>query len=1450
MASALQRLFRKRAKARQQEAQKKEANARHSDALEDAFSSSPGGGLNRPSPADRSSSPASSLYSAPLTPHSTRTASTDFVHHKSHVPLSPALTVSSLASLRSPDSSSTQAMTAPFSGWLSGPSRPRAHSFDALSSFSGQSGLSKQPGSIHDEFGRMSLQESRADETMYSFTHASDNEEEDDFDVNPVYTALSETPVHQQDWRAARLVLLPPASLLREMSVPVDSEPAWTALHALKPSPVYRGQYVNVRSSDQTSQRTTRKRPVEDLDRRDAKDETSSAQEAPNVHFPTLSSARSEWDECQLTATLEEDRRVSVCLHRPDRPAIQCVARVVSEVSVYRTQAVSEGPDEKRAGASSPGAPTSPHGFEVLSRPVQPCAAKLKGKQEKIRVRVLLLDGLIAPRYLDACDAGEAAASPIVDETMQDASSSAPMSRAPSSAASIVFPSAEPQSPTDLSRAPSMGRSVSMRSASTLLQERIQAVLPEQPNLACDLLVLKNPPMDLPETLRNALSTAFAEIQRNADSFRSAYVLVRGFEQYDATRIRRGVVLPAVRLLDGPTASLGSALRHRLALACENVAFGTLHSRLYPAVRATQRVEDEALDALLHTYAKSGKPAAVSLGVTVSSLRTRPARLDPAVRILESIGTANEEADRLMRLDASTLQSLAQGSSQREGDWSGCTQSSQRVRTPLDILATLVSILKAIGDSVTTAARTSSHSSLGSMLDSHESRPLGADELLPIVATVIVRARPAAFGSALLYARTFGIDNSTNAETSWALTTFEAVLEWLRADPLRLKSGPRGPNEVGPAPPTSLDGQKIGMSLSRRAGASDAEVPQLDDLARSRRTSLPSDVLLMARSNSAMMRSTSSFSERDTASRPTSPEDEPTGNDGFKMPGRPASATFSQSLSRHHSRVKRPQSVLGVLGEDTAFAGCGAHDSAEPDSHLAPSDSAPIPSHPNLHIRPQIVTRRRPTASAASTSSGRAERASALERSAVIGASFSDMPVRVVGSEASLSSPTSSGMTRGGSEDLTAMANHGHVRPDGGRRKSMDSWSALSMFYRAPSEERSRPESAAQHAEDQIRKASVRSFSPAASSVSEEGDVWKAPPSQSGTWLPTWSDFSTSGRKRASFSAGTLGATMQSTSPPASAVSTDGISPSGTFSTLPRSNSGSGFAALCGESPRSISSARFTDTATAATGPVVPTLQAWPHRYSAIKRTASSISAQTQVVPDQSTASICDSGSEASSLKSTRGSQDVRAFETSALERRRRLSRLMSPSLSASASPAMQPSLAVDFSASGDFTPARPSAEERMPVSNTHAPAPEFAAFRAALAASFGSRSPPSSSSSAQGETVDRHSRRRVSFSDSTTPGSSGRLHAAIASDASSSHSQRDSYFPQLRIHVPSPVQELADPISSATISNGAHSGESLSPPAATSRGSRQTEAVRQGADHTQLATPVLPAPRALSASR
>jgi hypothetical protein len=515
----------------------------------------------------------------------------------------------------------------------------------------------------------------------------------------------------------AKLVLMP-SKKQNVGQEEVESED-YLALHTLLPSNLFKDQYVSVRSTLEKS-----------------------ATGEPN-----------DWSGMVVTATLKsESRSVQILLSRPAGSAgedvyLEHTARVLGETTIYRS--TTSTTDASNTGYSS----------KARKRTAMPPSRK-----ERVRIRVLTIDRLVVPGDLLSHRASTTA------EGLSKKTSRMTLEREkddiedPSTGA-VAFPSTSPQKSID----------------STSSNEKRLDSIPLRRQFLADLAFLMDPPKEL-NNLRSPLREALDTLVRASDEFTNAYVYVSGFDAYNVSRIRRGILSRAWQAfesykdafdngneahhLESPATSLGQEGRARLLLLLENVVMGHCHGKIYSSIRMVYRDADEEVDNVVCTYQEL-QVSLDDLKVNLSAICRKPSALDKAIFIMKHLGDADEDMEHLLDgANANVLRSIA-----KQGDLSSDAESvssrldylpernRSRIRTPLDVLDVLHATLEEIGMAIAKAQKhvTEKRGSIrGSM---------GTDELLPILAYVIIRAGPMKLVSLLYYTRHFGLSDAISSQS-------------------------------------------------------------------------------------------------------------------------------------------------------------------------------------------------------------------------------------------------------------------------------------------------------------------------------------------------------------------------------------------------------------------------------------------------------------------------------------------------------------------------------------------------------------------------------------------------------------------------------------------------------------------------------------------------------------
>lgn len=787
------------------------------------------------------------------------------------------------------------------------------------------------------------------------------SDDEDDISKNVLFSALWQRADIDHIVRQSKLIFVPSAEALQTIGDhQVLQSSAYLALHACIPSELFKDRYVSVS-----------RQPLR---------ATSSSDSAGAL---------------SLTATLQPERRsVLIVLTRPAEPRVRPLRyeqtlRVESETTVFQTVATSRA-----------------------------------GKKERIRVRVLVLRGMVIQPSL----------------FHRGLSPGPPTAHAAVPATTGIAPHPDVELPSSISFPPkdALGTPTASPSRAPMLAREDSASksdnIPITRRFLADLAFILDPGDDFID-LRPAMLASLDTLRRAASNFTTAYVYVPGFDTYNVSRIRRGILAKAwqsfeqVRQASGVVSSVdlsrlfGHQGKARLLLLLENVVMGYCHGKVYSSIASTMREADDAFDSILATYHDS-RVSLEDFDISAVTSRSKSSQLTLAEKRLLLLGDPDEDLEdvvqepNIQQIKAIALP-LPFDCSERQDAFMDRDEKSPKgrdrsIRTPLDALDVMWHTLNAISQPGLNPGGSSG-------LQTKSANMLSTDDLLPLLAYVLVKTAPRKLVSLLYYTRLFGISDATSGEHNWALTTFDSTIKYLRSDPLKLC---RDFSPYGMAPtPGTMSVRSIASSvrslspqtsppLVREATASSSS--QTQGL-RSRYASLPSAAILAT----SVEDPRASFDSLNSQDKVSSAHDHHCNHDvvarhaSFKIPGMPASATTAPRLGMREGSIS-PEKEDGTMTRSLSSS-----------SHTRVTSMTS-----DIKIRPQIVVR---------NAGGR--RSTVLARSGTFNRTRSDEDAF---SSSNLSSPE---RPLGG----TSMA-HSAAPPEPPRevyetrRKSLDSWSTMNLF--------------------------------------------------------------------------------------------------------------------------------------------------------------------------------------------------------------------------------------------------------------------------------------------------------------------------------------------------------------------------------------------------------------------
>ncbi|CAO1635249.1 unnamed protein product [Parajaminaea phylloscopi] len=751
--------------------------------------------------------------------------------------------------------------------------------------------------------------------------------EDDEPTDSPIYQRIIQLDGIQSQ---ATLVLLPSRATIHGPALTaLLSDDIWVSRHAFEPSKLFTDRYVSIKAQ--------RPREAEAGFCRDYSLE---------VTFPSQGLAE------------------IACKRDPAEPPSHRRLKVIVETTVYMSSKAS--PPTSRASVD----------FEVLSRP---------NKAPTRKITVMIVAGPVVPPdpalYTHGSSFGpESPGDAATAQATEDTFSTASVAR--SSPAKRNWQQEHTSGACPASSGHSFRDGAARFVVSPPPEDGSRDALSDfalRRDFHADLLLLLCPPEAL-RSLKSRFTAALDVLANECREFLNTFVLVPQYEGHYQRRLREGILTKAWAAFEYMAAAaedevnLSPQDKRNLHLVLENVMMGFVHAKVWPALVDIAPAHDE--DLRLHSIIASYRNARIrltDLGASHPHLVRRPARLDSAIRRLSiwrrTRPSSKPNSDALLLPDYVTMAcdtelhpglshllrtcgarapgrpeyddldldldaTFAPGCATPESTQQYLSDPSQ---TPLDILHILRTTVDAI---MSAATRLSSISLVGSPMSSSSSLhspllgvqgalstsslALATDELVLVLAFVIVKAAPARLLSRLKYARLLAVSENLSPEHEWALVTFEAVTEWLLSDPLKLQIaqpvGRADEEEASQRANSTLSCSRTSSHRRRCACDSDTGSTQafeLDSRAttgeRMRRLSLPATAILAGSRDSFAPVSTlddDHMSRQDSISSTASQSTQ--GKPGYSQPSsaQPSALTSSNRSPTHKGElVIRPQIV-------------------------------------------------------------------------------------------------------------------------------------------------------------------------------------------------------------------------------------------------------------------------------------------------------------------------------------------------------------------------------------------------------------------------------------------------------------------------------------------------------------------------------------------------------------
>lgn len=794
--------------------------------------------------------------------------------------------------------------------------------------------------------------------------------EDEDPTASIIYQKIMEHPVLSHD---VRLVILPSVKAMAfESSETLAFDPHWVALHAFRPSKLFKDVFVSCTAQD---------------------------------HSPTAK--QSLWQGVKVTAVFDPVGFVDLKFrHERNRAQWHKRLEISTETSVYRSAKRSRGEGGHPRTSSS----------DAFSRP------SVQSSSRKIEI-VVVKEGLLL-----SSEVSDREGAAIVHSGSQMGTTTKPTARDVDSPVSVQdFGQPRPPGSAILShldstatnaQVPWITSSPGHQSPQSLVEGSARFIVSpplddcyrgslsaDRASIWKDLLALVDPPVTL-QTFSAHLLSAHRTLIKLTKEFTATFVICPGFEDYNRRKLREGILNKAWNCFERDSIehqileAVSAETQRQIYLMLENAMFAYAHDHVYGsfASSSTLTAADARLSSILSAY-RQDRVDLHRLGATTAYLLRRPHKMDGSIQLMRSWSTSSQQV--FMKDTSSALhEMLSDPQSHAEvirrlalDDhfsyspanfplvWDADDESSALMDlrsfnkfafasavTPLDGLA----LLGATTDAVLAAAsRGLDPTFVGSPLSSSSSLQsrewssvkaeqsanslLTTDELIPLLAHIVIQAQPENLLTRLRYIRFFGISGHIRPEQEWALVMFEAVAEWLVSDPLKVES--HAGTALQHRRPVAARSASASRSLlsDQGHGKPDQDALVVDTRNepsgslqdRSRRLSLPAEMLLKS------------------PDRPTEGVNFARTRYNFNG-GTMSRSNTNQSTSSRSSNGSRQGTSLPLAQDQASKTGQSIIEQSLADGKRYSKD---------LTIRPQIVTRprvlRRPTAPMADWAAGR-----------------------------------------------------------------------------------------------------------------------------------------------------------------------------------------------------------------------------------------------------------------------------------------------------------------------------------------------------------------------------------------------------------------------------------------------------------------------------------------------
>ncbi|KAH9471484.1 hypothetical protein Pst134EA_005380 [Puccinia striiformis f. sp. tritici] len=318
-----------------------------------------------------------------------------------------------------------------------------------------------------------------------------------------------------------------------------------------------------------------------------------------------------------------------------------------------------------------------------------------------------------------------------------------------------------------------------------------------------DFAFLLSPPEEFGAITCGILRKSVSKVWMHCHRFCETVVFLKGFESYILSQLKNEIYEPITNDIRGDLKKHGHATVEswgnedweRLTNLVENVMFAFLHSSLYSrGLSCHYASEDDYLDSILHDYRKRQIPLR-EFEIELPAALQDESLLTDAVEKLNQLRAYEGAYSTPSPLSPEILQRLFIAMDTADEQ---TVLNILMAKTPVECISIIkqtIDILVSVWKDVSTQAG----------MD-EEAQRLTPDDLLALLASVIVRSGIQQQHSLIQYVKVFRLTSSISPATDWAFVSYQAAIAYLQSDPfssLDTQSIRSQPGSVRSMPPHS-----------------------------------------------------------------------------------------------------------------------------------------------------------------------------------------------------------------------------------------------------------------------------------------------------------------------------------------------------------------------------------------------------------------------------------------------------------------------------------------------------------------------------------------------------------------------------------------------------------------------------------------------------------------------